>query len=367
MKVLQFLDSIGRGGKERMLVELVRGLTRHHDVQVEIVVMSREIQYPEIHDLDVTLHYLIRRTRKDPFIVPQLQRVCRQFNPDVIHVWDTMSAVYAVPVSMFLRIPLVNGMISNAPEHIRMGSDLWLRSRLTFPFSASILANSLAGLRSYGVRSSKGICIYNGFDSQRSGQLEDPHAVRARLGIRTPKIVGMVGEFAARKDFDTFISAAQTVLAERTDVTFIAVGDGPDWERCKKLVRAENRDRILFPGWQEKVESVINIFDIGVLSTFTEGISNSILEYMALKKPVIASSGGGTPEIVIDGVTGYLISTRRADELVKHIHYLLDNPVESRKMGCRGEEEVRKKFSIDLMITKHIDLYKNPYTKHHFS
>lgn len=87
----------------------------------------------------------------------------------------------------------------------------------------------------------------------------------------------MVATFSDKKDYTTFINAAQIVIESRDDVTFIAVGDGGNLESCKNLVKPEFQNRIKFLGRQKNVESIVNIFDVGVLATFTEGISNTIM------------------------------------------------------------------------------------------
>ena len=112
---------------------------------------------------------------------------------------------------------------------------------------------------------------------------------------------------------------------------------------------------------QEDVESIINIFNIGILLTkediHGEGISNSILEYMALGKPVIATDGGGTVELVQDKVSGFLIKTKSILEMSSKIEYLLDNEKISKEMGNKGREIVNNKFNLTLMINNYIKLY----------
>ena len=71
------------------------------------------------------------------------------------------------------------------------------------------------------------------------------------------------------------------------------------------------------------LESIINICHCGVLSTFTEGISNAVMEYMALGKPVLVTDGGGSKEIVVDGKTGLLCEKRNAEDLAEKILYLI--------------------------------------------
>ena len=77
---------------------------------------------------------------------------------------------------------------------------------------------------------------------------------------------------------------------------------------------------------------MVNVFDIGVLATHGEGISNSIMEYMALGKPVVASEGGGTCELVQDGITGFLVPRRDPQALAARISQLLDDQEAGRRM-----------------------------------
>jgi glycosyltransferase involved in cell wall biosynthesis len=98
--------------------------------------------------------------------------------------------------------------------------------------------------------------------------------------------------------------------------------------------------------------------DIGVLATFTEGISNSVLEYMALGKPVVATSGGGTNEIVTDNETGFLVSPSNPKELADRLQVLLNDSKLCTKMGQSGKMRIHEIFSIEKMTGKYISEYK---------
>ena len=114
-------------------------------------------------------------------------------------------------------------------------------------------------------------------------------------------------------------------------------------------------------GKRTDVESIIKEIDIGVLLSkkgHAEGLSNSIMEYMAAGKPVIATNTGGNPELVIEGETGYLIPHEDVEELTKKIIFLLERPQEREKMGIKGRERIEKDFSMDRMVKQFIELYK---------
>ena len=107
----------------------------------------------------------------------------------------------------------------------------------------------------------------------------------------------------------------------------------------------------------------MNICDFTVLSTYTEGISNSIMESMALGIPVIATDGGGTPEIIIDGENGILIPPKSPQILAEKMTDLLNNSEKVEYLGKNAIRQIKENFSIDKMIDEFILLYKQVLAK----
>jgi glycosyltransferase involved in cell wall biosynthesis len=305
-----------------------------------------------------------RKIKKDPRVFYSLYKICRDFKPDIIHSWGSMPSIYALPVAKLLHIKFINAMISNAV--CKRGSKSWVRARLTFPFSDVVVSNSKAGLIAHNAPLSRSKVIHNGFNFNRISDILPEKEVRKRFNINTPVIVGMVGAFHNRKDYSTFIKASLKIIKNRNNVTFLLVGDGPNLEKCKEMVPTENKNSLKFLGQQNDVESIIHIFNIGVLTTndlvHKEGVSNSIMEYMAFAKPVIASDGGGTNEIVVDGKTGYIVEPGNADQLAGKIEYLLDNPELSIEMGFLGYQRVLEEFGIQKMVQTTHELYEEVLT-----
>ena len=358
IKVALIIDSLQSGGKERRLVELLKGFAHREEVQAELVVLSDTVYFEDVLTLNIPIHYLKRKSAKDFSIYSRLHKVLKSFGPDLVHSFESMSSIYAFPVTQWLGIPLINAMISNAPDHIGLFSRLWVRSKLTFPFSKAIVANSQAGLRAYKVNPQKAHCIRNGFNFQRMEDLDPAAQIKQSFNINTPKVVGMVATFSNKKDYATYVLAAQDILKQNSEVTFICVGSGPTMASCQELVDQAWQDKILFLGNQKNIESIVNTFTIGVLATFTEGISNSILEYMALGKPVVASEGGGTNELVKDGINGYLVPSGSVELMAEKIKLLLEDDRLAQQMGAKSREIVEQEYSIDKMISDTIALYK---------
>lgn len=359
MKILFFIDCLVGGGKERRLVELMKVLALHPEIEFELALMSNSIHYKEVFDLNIKIHYIIRRTAKDLGVVKKLFILCNSIKPDIIHCWDGMTAIYSVPVCKALGISLINGMITNSPQKQNIFNSKWLRAKLTFPFSDHIVGNSQAGILAYNAPSEKTTVIYNGFNFKRIGHLTDPDSIRTQINIETKFVIGMVASFTDSKDYKTYFTAAQQLLKTRTDVTFLAIGNDTDSENAKSLIGNEYQKYFRLLGKKNNVESYVNIMDVCVLSTFTEGISNSILEYMALGKPVIATSGGGTNEIIENNITGLLVNVSDPEQLFVKMQLLLSDSELRQKFGMAGRERIKKDFSIDTMLEKYLVLYKS--------
>lgn len=338
-------------------------LKLRQDCEFELAVMNDEIHYKEVLDLNIPVHYLIRETKKDLSVFSMFFKLCKDYRPDIVHCWDTMTAIYSVPVCKLLKIKLVNGLITNSPEKQNVFNEQWLRAKLSFPFSDVIVGNSEAGLSAYKSPKRKSFCIHNGFNFERIDRIVPSRTIRKQLKIKTPYLIGMVANNSQNKDYKTYFDAANMVLDKRKDITFLAIGENTDTELALRLIGTEYQRFFRLLGRETGVESYINAMDICVLSTFTEGISNSILEYMALGKPVIATSGGGTSEIVIDKKTGFLINKSSPEELAQKIDILLNNEKLLSKMGAEGLYRIKRFFTIENMVDGYITLYKDVLTK----
>lgn len=362
MKILFVANSLVSGGTERRLVELAKGLSKFPDVKLRLVLFSEEIHYSEIKQLDIKIDIIKRIPKKNPIVFYHFYRLCKSWKPDLIHSWGTMSSIWAIPSVVLLRIKLINGNIVNAPDNISFFDSEYFRAKITFPFSKIIVGNSKAGLKAYKVPNDKGICIYNGFDEHRISNLKEPNILKEELQITTKYIVGMVGSFSERKDYETYFNAANLILVKRNDITFLAVGEGPMLEKFTSTIPEKFTNHFRLTGARRDIESLVNIFTIGVLTTNAklhgEGISNAILEYMALGKPTIATKCGGTPEIVSHMKTGILIPDNSAKTLVEKLTYLLENLEVRESMGNMAKTTIKNHFSLQKMTESYFNLYR---------
>ncbi|WKN41973.1 glycosyltransferase [Tunicatimonas pelagia] len=358
-KIIIIVDTMVAGGKERRLLELLKGLENNETISVCLVILSNLVEYEEVHHLAIQTVFLPRRGKKDFTIFYKLYRVIKKFNPDIIQSWSSVASVFLLPTVLSSKAQFINAIIADAPWAVKPFSSRWWHLKLSFPLSDAIISNSEAGIKAYNAPSQKSYCIPNGIDLARFDHLPDASEVRRRFGITTTYVVGMVASFRGAKDYSTYLKAAQYVLEHRYDVTFMAIGDGKDLAGLSKMY--ENEEKIIFTGRIADIEAVVNIFNVGVLITdhrmHGEGIPNSVMEYMALSKPVIATDAGGTTELVLDQITGLICQQRDPHDLKEKIVYLLDHSPIALAMGKAGRERIEASFTLDTMTQAYLQLY----------
>ena len=360
MRILFFLESLQCGGKERRSLELMQFLKQNTDHEIELVLTEDEIYYDDVYDLGIKISIIKRKGFKyDPALFFKFNMICRRFKPDIIHAWGKMTTFYAIPAKIIGRIPLISSLIADSNRGYNGFSPYSYLLNTNVFFSDVVLSNSNAGLVAYNISTKKAKVIHNGVDLRRFQPVFDKKTVREEFGIHTDYMVIMVATFSAFKDYDLFTDAAKEVGKERKDVTFVGVGDGSEWLRIKSRIENEGIDNFILTGKQKQVERLIASSDIGVLCTKSEGISNSIIEYMAMAKPVITTDmSGGSKELISDGITGYC-TERDPFNVVKLINTLLDDQELRISMGNKGRNRIKSEFSIDRMAEEFQILYSD--------
>nr|WP_073852893.1 glycosyltransferase family 4 protein [Pontibacter flavimaris] len=348
VRIVFFIGTLQTGGKERRLLELLKYLKNQNMYDILLVMTKEDIYYPEFHSLGIP-YKIIGQPKYSIF--SSFYKVCQAFKPHLIHTWGRMQTFYAVPTAILQRLPIVNNQITSAPPNFNHWSLPGLVDRLNFYCSHVILSNSAAGVCSFRPPLSKSKVIYNGVDMSRFENLPEVYHVKQKYGISTPYTVVMCASFSPNKDYGLFYRIAEYITCKRNDITFIGVGKSHDdlnFNRYQELIM--QNPLIKFPGGINDVEALVNACDIGVLfSPNGEGISNAIIEYMALSKPVIASAAGGTRELVHHTENGFLVENMPDIDIAHLILDLIDHPEKRNRMGARSKEIIRQNFSIDRM------------------
>ncbi len=361
------ISSLTRGGSERRMLELIKGLKKsENNIDICLVSLFDIVEYTYVYDLPVKFLVLDKRRNKYFKLVLKLREIIKSYNPDIIHTWDFSSSMYITLANIFIKKNIINGFIASAGTNLNFFDRGYLYVKLLSPFCNIIVSNSKAGLKAYNISTRKGRCIYNGVDFSRFQKLLPPKDVEFLL-FGEPKgekfISVMVAAFEERKDYKTMLEAAIKLSIANPNAIFFFVGSGTNFSIIRKATPNELIDRqIFFLGRRNDVESILQICDVGLLisndAVHGEGISNSIIEYMASGMPVIATKGGGTAEIVLNGITGFLIDPKDANQIVETIQLLMNDSNLRKIMGTNGIKFVHSQFDLVTKTKEYLELYK---------
>ena len=161
------------------------------------------------------------------------------------------------------------------------------------------------------------------------------------------------------KDYPMFLRAAQRVSSAIPDVAFLLAGEGELQESLKQFAaQLEITSNAVFLGRAENIAELLSVSDVCVLSSKAEGFSNSILEYMAAGRPVVATSVGGAREAIVEGETGYTVPSGNDELMAGKIISLLRDPAKARLLGEQGRRVVEEKFSSQALLRNTEALYE---------
>lgn len=360
-RVLIIVDGLRSGGKERRLVELLRN-SKNAGIHYHLIIYNSDIYYTEIFDLGLEISVIEKDVLSSISILIRSINKTVSFKPDCIHTWDIYSSFIGVFCSLFVGKPLIAGHITTAPKNAIKSYGIlpYAMSKISFVFAKLVIGNSNAGLKSFDAPFKKSKVIYNGYNFDRLAKLVPGISDNLVLGCTSKFIVCMIASFEKTKDYGTFLKVAERMTSMRDDVIFLAVGGGTMLKNFKQ--HYSNNPNIVFLGKRSDVESIIMQCNLGILLTNSsnhgEGISNSLLEFMAAGKPVVATRGGGTIELVRDGIDGFLVTDGNPQEVVGVIERFLADPELGFHLGQNATDRIKRNFSIEIMTDKYFEMYK---------
>lgn len=205
--------------------------------------------------------------------------------------------------------------------------------------------------------------IYSGINLREYNFNENELAdFKKNLRIKDEKILFFSGRLSYRKGATQAVLALERILSARKDVILLIAGN--QGECIENLLRyAEDKkfaEHIVFTGWlsRDEIKKAYLISDVVLsLSLYLDALPKVNIEAMAAKKPVIGTCFGGTPEIIEDNKTGFIVNPLKIDKVAEKILYLLNNHGISMQFGNEGYKRVREKFNLDNITTEILDLY----------
>jgi glycosyltransferase involved in cell wall biosynthesis len=369
--VLQLIDSFHQGGSERQAIQLTRLLRDSGRFNVRLASLSsegtlrataEELNLGEIPSFPLHNFY-------DLNALVQLRRLMtflRRERVDVLHTHDFYTNVFGMAAGSFARVP---ARIASMRETGGMRSAAQTNAQqVAYKLANQVIANSEAVRRELvdqGIRDTKIAVVYNGLDLKRLVSITPRSEILSFLGLPSEtngvrrNFITIVANMRHEvKNYPMFLRAARHVKTEVPNAAFLLAGEGELTESIRALVsELELETTTFFLGRCERIADLLNISNVCVLSSTAEGFSNSILEYMAAARPVVATDVGGAGEAIVEGVTGHLVSSGDDKAMAERIISLLNDPAKADMMGTEGRRVVEERFSCAAQLKRTEELY----------
>jgi sugar transferase (PEP-CTERM/EpsH1 system associated) len=355
------------GGLENGLVNLINRIPPHR-YRHAIVCMTDYSDFSlRIRRDDVQIFSMHKKFGRDFGVYGKLYKLFRRIRPDVVHSRNLTALDSLLPATLSGVPVRIHG------EHGRDQFDTegknskyrWLR-RLHRPMVSHYVALS-KDLERYlreaiGVPQERITQIYNGVDIDL---FHPSPAGREAIGPYSDPghfVVGTVGRMQPVKDQLTLVRAMielwRSDQSARERLRLALVGDGPLRAEIEGLLRRENStDYTWLAGARDDVPRIMRGFDLFVLPSLAEGVSNTLLEAMASGLPVVATRVGGNPELMEEGRSGMLAPPADPHAMAAAIHEYYLNRDMARRQGALAREIARRRFGLDVMVANYLNLY----------
>jgi len=357
------------GGLENGLVNLINRIPAERFRHAIVSLTDYSAFRQRIQRRDVPVFALNKPPGNSPVTQFKLWRLLKGLRPDIVHTRN-IGALEAVLPAVLAGVPVrIHG------EHGRDVDDLdgtnskrQIVRRLYKPFVHQYIAMSqdLASYLEYkiGVPPSRIAQIYNGVDStlfHPAGEHRDvmPHP---NFSAARHFVIGSVGRMQDVKDPLTlaraFVRLMQAMPGAKERLRLVMVGDGPLRERARMLLAEAGADECAWlPGNRDDVARIMRSFDLFVLPSLAEGISNTILEAMATGLPVLATAVGGNPELIQAGVTGTLVPRDDPESMARAMRAYAESTELCRRHGMEGRRMIERKFGMEAMVDAYMTIY----------
>jgi len=354
VRVVEVLATGTNGGAQEHLYNLLTRIDRdRYDVSVVSLSPGSAVRKLQREGIPVT----VIDDPDDAIAVGALAAHLALVRPDVIHNHMYRAELVGTRAAIALgligdRRPYVVSTVHSS--RVRAAEDREQLRRLT-PHMDQLIAVSHAmeqKIVDEGRATAPVRLIYNGVDIERYEHQEPGHTLRDEYGMEPgSRIVGVVARLEPEKGHPTLLEAWPLVLQQVPDAYLLVVGEGSRRAELEQLARELRvAHRVVFTGRREDMPAVTAAFDVAVLPSYREAQGLTILEAMALSRPVVASNVGGIPEVIEDGVTGLLVPPHDAEALAAAIVRLLTDHAYADTIARAGHDLVHDRFCIELMV-----------------
>ena len=362
-KILHVIDSLHLGGAQEVVLNLATCGDRKRFSHEVATMHGRGVYWERMAALKIPLHSLSPH-KFLPCYAASLPALLLRGKFDILHCHLIASNIIAKPIGRICGVPTILNHDHTNDDHrandpIRLALDSLSNRFVTQIIAVSDSCRNFL-IEREGVPEARIRLVQNAIDLQRFSP-DSGTKTGARKTLRLPldvPIVAGVGRLNPQKNFSLFIRVAAEILKEHPTTVFVLAGEGPQEGELRKLARESGvGDQLHFCGYVPDTRQVYLAADVLLMPSLFEGLPMSLLEAMAMRLPVVASSLDGISEVVDDGHDGFLVPSGDARMFCERVCGLLRDPALAKRTGISASEKIARKFSAGRMCREVEEIY----------
>ena len=360
IRVAFLIDTLELAGAEKQLVTVATGLDRHRFVPLVICLTGKGPYERELRRAGVSVLFVGKRHKVGVLAYRRLRALLRRDRPDVLHTWMFTCNLYGRLAARGLPTATLASEVAAdmGKSTIRLAIDRWLAAS-----TRAFYVNSVVVARFYhercGIPLEKMVVIPNGVRVAEMAPVS-----RATLGVREGTFVACcAGRLSPEKGFDRVIEALGAPALQGRNVELLIAGEGPSRGSLETLAASRGlAGRVHLLGHRSDLPAVLRAADVFVLSSLHEGMSNVLMEAMAIGMPCVTTPVGGVEELMVDGESGLVVASSAPEPIAAALARLMDAPELARRLAAAARDRMARSFSIEANVRRFEALYETLVT-----
>jgi glycosyltransferase involved in cell wall biosynthesis len=356
VRVALLIDTLGQAGAEKQLATVATGIDRRRFAPLVVCLTATGHYQAALREAGVPVHLIGKRHKLGFAAYARLRAWLRQERPHVLHTWMFTCNLFGRLAAKGLPIVTLASEVAAdvRKSALRLAIDRWLA-----PATGAFYVNSRVVARFYHERCAipleRMVIIPNGVRVPEAAPVP-----RAALGVgENAFVVCGAGRLSEEKGFDHLIEALTDPRLRGRAVELVLAGEGPERGALERLIAARGlRDRVHLLGHRDDLPGVLRAADAFVLASLHEGMSNALMEAMALGLPCVTTPVGGVDELVGRDECGLVVEAGAPGPLADALGRLLDDPALGRRLGAAARERMATSFTIEANIRRFETLYE---------
>ncbi len=366
LRVMFVITCMPVGGAETLLVQIVRRMDRGRFAP-EICCLKYPGPLGEMIAAEVPVHTGLLSHKYDLRVLPRLAKRIHERKVDaVVTVGTGGDKMFWGRLAAWLDgVPVICSALHSTGLPDRVERLNRLLAPITDAFIAVAPAHGRYLAEHEGCPADRVVVIPNGVDVERFHPRWPDRDLARQVGLpEGAPVAGIVAALRPEKNHELLLKAAAILRRRVPEARWLVVGDGTRRAELERLAAELGlSEAVCFLGSRSDVPQVLSLVDVFVLTSHMEANPVSILEAMAMEKPVVATAVGSVPETVHDGLTGFLVPPGDAEAVAARVTELLEDPDRAAAMGRRGREEVIARWSVQRMVQGYEELILGIYRR----